>query len=255
MKDKTYFISGGLGLLGAAFVKDLLGRDANLIIADIADDISTQLQSELNEMSYAGNYIYTKMDITSSESIDAAIELGIDRFTKIDGFVNTSFPRNSSYGKDVMEISYEDFCENLNINLGGYFLSSQKFIHHFLGQGYGNIINISSIYGIIAPRFSIYKDTEINSPVEYAAIKSGLMHITKYFAKYLKGKNIRLNTISPGGIFDNHEDLFAANYSEYTLNKGMLDPSDICGTLAFLLSNESHYINGQNIVVDDGFTI
>ena len=129
------------------------------------------------------------------------------------------------------------------------------FSKYFKRQGYGNIVNISSVYGVIAPRFEIYKDTSMTMPVEYSVIKSGLIHLTKYMAKYFKGMNIRVNTISPGGILDNQPELFLEKYKGECLNKGMLDKSDLKGTLVYLLSDMSKFVNGQNIVVDDGFTI
>ena len=92
-------------------------------------------------------------------------------------------------------------------------------------------------------------------PVEYAAIKSGLIHLSKYMAKYFKGKNIRVNTISLGGIEDKQPEAFLKAYKEFCLNKGMLNPNDIAGTLIYLISDLSKFVNGQNIVVDDGFTL
>ena len=92
-------------------------------------------------------------------------------------------------------------------------------------------------------------------PVEYAAIKSALIHLTKYMAKYLKDKNVRVNCISPGGILDKQPESFLEQYKSNCLSKGMLDPEDIMGALVFLLSDASKFINGQNIIVDDGFTL
>jgi NAD(P)-dependent dehydrogenase (short-subunit alcohol dehydrogenase family) len=92
-------------------------------------------------------------------------------------------------------------------------------------------------------------------PVEYAAIKSALIHLTKYMAKYYKGKKIRINSISLGGLLDKQPPAFLESYKAFCLNKGMLDKSDINGTLVYLLSDLSVYVNGQNIVVDDGFTL
>jgi len=92
-------------------------------------------------------------------------------------------------------------------------------------------------------------------PIEYAAIKSALIRMTKYLAKYLKDCNIRVNSISPGGIFDNQPDEFVKKYNEKCLSKGMLAKSDLNGTLLYLLSDMSKYVNGQNIIVDDGFVL
>ncbi len=147
------------------------------------------------------------------------------------------------------------FCENINLNLGGYFLTTQQFVRYFIEQGHGNVVNIASIYGVIAPKFEIYADTKMTMPVEYAVIKSGLIHLTRYFAKVLKGKKIRINALSPGGILDNQPAEFLAAYHQQCLNKGMLDKTDISGTLLYLLSDLSLHVNGQNIIVDDGFTL
>ena len=95
----------------------------------------------------------------------------------------------------------------------------------------------------------------MSSSVEYAAIKSGLIHLSKYIAKYLKSSGVRINCISPGGILDNQPDIFLQNYKDFCLTKGMLNPIDITGTLIFLLSDNSKFINGQNIIVDDGFVL
>ena len=95
----------------------------------------------------------------------------------------------------------------------------------------------------------------MTSPVEYAVIKSGLIHLTKYMAKYFKGKNIRINTISPGGILNNQPEEFLKKYNDQCSQKGMLEAKDLNGTLLFLLSDASCYINGQNILVDDGFCL
>jgi len=135
------------------------------------------------------------------------------------------------------------------------FLSSKIFSMYFEKQGFGNIINIASIYGVIAPKFEIYKNTDMEMPIEYAAIKSGMLHLTKYFAKYFKGKNIRVNAISPGGILDNQPESFLKMYNNECISKGMLDASDLTGALIFLLSDMSTYVNGQNIIVDDGFSL
>ena len=92
-------------------------------------------------------------------------------------------------------------------------------------------------------------------PVEYAAIKSGLIHLTKYMANYFKGLNIKVNALSPGGVIDKQPDSFLQAYKGECLNKGMLEKNDLKGTLVFLLSDMSQYVNGQNIVVDDGFSL
>jgi len=178
-----------------------------------------------------------------------------NKYKRIDALVNNAYPRNKNYGKYFFDVEYSDFVENIGLNLGGYFTASQQFAKYFQKQNYGNIINISSIYGVVAPRFEIYEGTTMTVPVEYAAIKSGLIHLTKYMAKYFKGMNIRVNTLTPGGIFDHQPQAFLDKYKDQCLSKGMLDKSDLKGTLVYLLSDMSKYVNGQNIVIDDGFAL
>jgi len=195
------------------------------------------------------------MDITSKQSLTGSIEYLDNKYARIDALVNNAYPRNNNYGKYFFDVEYDDFTQNTGLNLGGYFLTSQQYAKYFQKQGYGNIINNSSIYGVVAPKFEIYENTPMTMPVEYAAIKSGLIHLTKYMAKYFKGMNIRVNCLSPGGIFDNQNELFIEKYNNVCLNKGMLDKSDLNGTLVYLLSDMSKFVNGQNIIIDDGFSL
>jgi NAD(P)-dependent dehydrogenase (short-subunit alcohol dehydrogenase family) len=196
-----------------------------------------------------------QVDITSKDSLQSAIHSLQHQYGRIDAVVNNAYPRNAQYGRLFEDVEYSDFCENLGLNLGGLFLTSQQFAQHFQKQGHGNIINIASVYGVIAPKFEIYANTTMTMPVEYAAIKSGVIHLTSYMAKLFKGQQIRVNCISPGGILDQQPRSFLDAYKANSLNKGMLDASDLTGTLVFLLSDNSQFINGQNIVVDDGFVL
>lgn len=251
LKDKIVVVTGGAGLLGRSFCKIIVDNGGTAIIAEYNTRLGEQVKSELN----SDKLFVEKLDIINKESINSLIQTLHSKFGKIDALVNSAYPRNKNYGKHFFEVEYSDFCENLGMNLGGYFLSSQLFAKYFEKQGYGNIVNMSSIYGVIAPRFEIYEGTNMTTPVEYAAIKGGLLHLTKYMAKYFKGKNIRVNAISLGGLEDEQPESFFKAYKEHCLNKGMLEANDISGTLLYLLSDLSQYVNGQNIVVDDGFTL
>ena len=110
--------------------------------------------------------------------------------------------------------------------------------------------------GFKAPRFNIYENTSMTMPVEYAAIKGGLINLTRYLASYLGEYNISVNSISPGGIYNDQPVDFVRKYSEYVLlEKRMAIPSDIVGTVLFLLSNASNYITGQNFIIDGGWSL
>lgn len=255
LRDKVVVITGGAGLIGKEFIKAIVENNGIAIIADISEEVGTRTKLNLLQELNTINIDFVKLDITSKDSLEDCIKYLHDKYKRIDALVNNAYPRNKHYGRHFFDVEYSDFIENLGLNLGGYFLASQQFAGYFKKQGHGNIINIGSIYGVVAPRFEIYKDTHMTTPVEYAAIKSGLIHLTKYIAKYFQGMNIRVNALSPGGIFDNQPESFLEKYKEKCLNKGMLDNSDLKGTLVYLLSDMSKYVNGQNIIVDDGFSL
>ena len=251
IKDKVVVVTGGAGLLGKEFCQAIATNGAITIMAERELSVAKKAVEALG----MERIIPAQIDITDINSIQKLITSISEKFGKIDALINSAYPRNKNYGKHFFEVTYDDFCENVGMNLGGYFLTSQQFAKFFEKQGYGNIINLASIYGVIAPRFEVYDNTPMTMPIEYAAIKSGLIHLSKYMAKYFKGKNIRVNTISLGGIEDKQPEPFLRAYKEFCLNRGMLDAKDISGTVLFLLSDLSEYVNGQNIVVDDGFTL
>lgn len=255
LKNKVVVITGGAGLIGKEFVKAVIENGGIAIIADINEQIGEEVKENISKELNTSNIDFIKLDITSKDSLKKCIDFLDKKYKRIDALVNNAYPRNKNYGKDLFEVEYNDFVENIGLNLGGYFTASQQFSEYFKKQGYGNIVNISSIYGVVAPKFEVYENTTMTMPVEYAAIKSGLIHLTKYMAKYFKGMNIKVNALSPGGIFDYQPQAFLEKYKENCLNKGMLDKSDIKGTLVYLLSDMSKYVNGQNIVVDDGFSL
>ena len=251
VRDKVVIVTGGAGLLGRTFCQAIADNGGIAVVAEYEIAIAEKLCTSLENASI----VPAQVNITNKNSIKALIATISEKYGRIDALVNSAYPRNKNYGKHFFEVAYSDFCENVGMNLGGYFLTSQQFATYFEKQGYGNIINLASIYGVIAPRFEIYDNTPMTMPVEYAAIKSGLIHLTKYMAKYFKGKNIRVNTISLGGIEDKQPEPFLKAYKEFCLNKGMLNAKDISGTVLYLLSALSEFVNGQNIVVDDGFTL
>ena len=255
LKDKVIVITGGAGLIGQEFVKAVIEQNGIAIIADINKELGNDVKEKLSKELNTGNIDFIQLDITSKKSLQECISYLDNKYGRIDALVNNAYPRNKNYGRHFFDVEYDDFVENLGLNLGGYFTTSQVFSKYFKRQGYGNIVNISSVYGVIAPRFEIYKDTSMTMPVEYSVIKSGLIHLTKYMAKYFKGMNIRVNTISPGGILDNQPELFLNKYNDSCSTVGMLDKTDLNGTLVYLLSDMSKYVNGQNIIVDDGFVL
>ena len=254
LNKQVVVITGGAGLIGRQFSAVVAEQGGIAVVADRDVAAATRVAEEI-AAEHAGRAEAQVLDITDKASVTKLIKSLHQRHGRIDAVVNNAYPRNRNYGRKFEEVTYEDFCENLGMHVGGYFLIAQQFSAYFCDQGRGNIINMASIYGIMAPRFEIYGGTPMTMPVEYAAIKSSIINMTRYLAKYLKGSGIRVNTISPGGILDAQPSAFLERYKENCLCKGMLKVNDLNGTLLYLLSDMSAYVNGQNIIVDDGFSL
>ncbi|RDU59119.1 oxidoreductase [Helicobacter marmotae] len=265
LQNKVVVVTGGAGLIGKGFIEAIVQAGGIGIIADI----NLQAANSAKESIYnticanspqalasecASRIDCILLDITSKTSLQEAIQSLHARYGKIDALVNNAYPRTPNWGKkNFFEVEYEDFCANMNLQMGGYLLASQQFATYFKAQGYGNIISMSSIQGVYAPKFDTYIGTQMDSPIEYSMIKAGICHMTKYMAKYLANTGIRANAIAPGGILDNQPESFLTRYRAHCTSKGMLNPQDLSGTLLFLLSDASLYINGQTLIVDDGW--
>lgn len=250
LKDKRVLVVGAAGLLGREIVKSIINEGGKVVAADI----NVESFASLNKISCLESLDFTEIDITKTESVAAAIDFCVKTFGGIDGAVNTAYPRNRNYGRKVFDVTYEDFSENVSLHLGGYFIFMQQCAEYTKkNQIQFSLLNISSVYGVIAPRFDVYGDTDMTMPVEYAAIKSGLLHLNKYFTSYMKGTDFRVNSVSPGGLLDGQDMRFLERYNSYCASKGMLDVEDILGSVNFLLSDMSRYVVGKNLIVDDGF--
>lgn len=255
LEGKVVVVTGGAGLLGRTFCEAICEAGGIAVVAEKDEKEGKPFAADLYKR-YDQRAIFVQADITSDASLHALIESVHNEYGYIDALVNNAYPRNKNYGRAFEDVAYHDFVENMGMHVGGYFLASKHFLNYFTQQkNGGNIINMASIYGVVAPRFEIYEGTPMTMPVEYSVIKSGIIHLTKYISRYYKGRNIRCNAISPGGILNNQPEPFVERYNAYSATKGMLDPKDIAGTLVYLLSDEAKYVNGQNIVVDDGWSL
>jgi NAD(P)-dependent dehydrogenase (short-subunit alcohol dehydrogenase family) len=253
LNNKIIVVTGGAGLLGSCFCSAIAEQGGTAIVADLDIAAATAVAEKIR--ANGGNAEAEVLNITDSVSVDNLIASINERYGRIDAVVNNAYPRNKNWGRKLEDVTYTDFCENVNMHLGGYFLVAQKFALYFRAHSGGNVVNIASIYGKMAPRFEIYADTHMTMAVEYAAIKSAIIQLSRYFAQYFKDDGVRCNSISPGGIFDHQPDTFIKKYNSHCGVKGMLDPKDIVGALVFLLSDAAQYITGQNMIIDDGFSV
>jgi len=241
MKNKIIIITGGMGLIGKEIVNNIKRKGGLPIIVDI--NVDTNLENGI-----------INIDITNDNDINKGIDVIIDHFGRIDGLVNNAYPRTSDWGNRFELIEPNSWRKNIDMQLNSYFVISQKVLKQMALQGFGSIVNIASIYGVVGNDFTLYEEYGGTSPAAYSAIKGGLINFTRYLASYYGRKGIRVNCVSPGGIFDNQHHSFVSRYEAKVPMGRLGKPDDIAPAVSFLLSDEAKYITGQNLIVDGGWT-
>jgi NAD(P)-dependent dehydrogenase (short-subunit alcohol dehydrogenase family) len=241
LKNKVIIVTGGSGLIGQAIINHIKSESGTAINFDI----NTETDLNIDQI---------RTDITDEKSIDESLALVIKNYNQINGLVNNAYPRTKDWGNQFEDVEYSSWNKNMEMQLGSVFLISKKVLKHFTNHNEGSIVNIASIYGVVGNNFNVYNGTNLTSPVAYSAIKGGLINLTKYLASYYGHQNIRVNCVSPGGVFDDQDAVFVENYKKIVPMKRMGLPEDIAPSVSFLLSEEASYITGQNLIVDGGWT-
>ena len=242
LNNKVIIVTGSNGRIGNQVVKDLIKNKATVISCDLKKP-----KKKLNN--------FFKLDVTNEKKTENFFKSIKKKYKKIDCLVHCAYPKTKDWGTNFEKLKYKSLSKNLSLQLGGSILLSKQIIKIFRRQNYGNLVLLSSIQGVSAPKFEHYKDTKMSSPIEYSAIKSGIISITKYLARLMRNTKVRVNCVSPGGILDKQPNKFLKAYRDSCNSKGMLSPSDISNTIIFLCSDQSEYIKGQNLIIDDGWTL
>ena len=270
LSGRVAVVTGGAGLLGTEFCQTLLEAGASIVVADISDDAAKTLASLLNERfqlkESSSRAIPVKIDISSKNSAEELFHLVSEEFGRVDILVNTA-AIDPKFDPDSLAVSdssvgFEDFPfelwkQALDVNLTGVFLCCQAAGKLMASQGRGVMINISSIYGLVGPDQRIYQsegNPDRYKPAYYSTTKAGILGLTRYLATYYAGKNIRVNALTPGGVFNGHDQDFVQAYSSRTVLGRMAEKNEMNGALLFLASDASAYMTGSNLVVDGGWT-
>jgi 2-deoxy-D-gluconate 3-dehydrogenase len=275
LHGRVAVVTGGAGLLGNQFCQTLAQAGAQVVVADLdgrrAQEVAQDLQAAIS----------VEVDVTSPESVQRMVNLTLETFGRLDILVNSAAldpkfdPANrmnyirlasvrSPAGSSQPSAwgSFEDYPlelwnQAIQVNLTGPFLCSQAAVKPMLTQGKGVIVNIASMYGIVGPDQRIYQkagEPIQYKPAYYSVTKAGILGLTRYLATYYAGKNIRVNALSPGGVYNNHDEEFLQAYSTRTVLGRMARVDEMNGALLFLASDASSYMTGANLVVDGGWT-
>lgn len=257
LNDKTVLITGGAGLIGPEMANALLEKGATVVLADLDKNKCDMIIRENSWQNLPVSGI--ELDVSSSQSWKDALKFILDKHGKIDVLINGAASTNQSKTANF-EAAFEDFPEEdwdriMDINIKGIFLGCQVIGKEMLIQGKGNIINIASLYGVVSPNHRVYPDTGIFQPVAYSVSKQGVIALTKYLATLWADKNIRVNSLSPGGVWNGHEGLFYERYKQLNPSGDMAQKSDMNGGIVFLASDASKHIVGHNLIIDGGYSV
>jgi len=265
LTGRVAVVTGGVGLLGVEFCRTLAEAGATVAVVDLNASASLAAADTLTNSGYKA--LAVPADITLPDSVNEAVEKTLSTFGRLDVLVNSAAldPKfdPDAMNKGITPGTFEDYPLDLwnaalNVNLTGMFLMTQACVKPMIAQGKkGSIINICSTYGLNGPDQRIYiKEGKrvAFKPAYYTVTKAGVMGFTKYLAAYYAETEIRVNALTPGGVFNNHEDYFVKNYSAKTILGRMAKKDEMNGALLFLASDASSYMTGNNLVVDGGWT-
>ncbi len=244
LEKHVCIVAGAQGLLGYSIAGALLDSGAEVYSLD-RQQTHPPLPGEM----------FTEIDLCNEVDLRNFFSKLKKRDDEKYSFINCSYPRTTNWGSlDFKNVTMRDWNANVEMHMGSAFLFSQLAVDKMESSGGGSLVNFASIYGILGPDLSIYDGTSIKNPSPYAAIKSGIIGLTRYIATVYGSKNIRANVLAPGGILNEQPESFVKAYSKKTPAGKMGSPADIAGVAAFLVGPAASYINGQVITVDGGWS-
>jgi 2-deoxy-D-gluconate 3-dehydrogenase len=271
LTGRRAIVTGGAGLLGARFASALLDVGATVYLLDHDGRAATSAAEELSsaEPSREGACLAVQCDITDESDVTRCID-GILADGPIEVLVNSAAvnPKAEPGDDDQGGVSIDDVSfaqypvarwrQSMDVNLTGMFLVTRAVCRHFESRGAGGVIvNISSTYGIDGPDQRLYEradGTRSYKPLDYSVSKAGVLGFTRALAANYRGSGIRVNALTPGGAFNDHDDEFVTAYSSRTILDRMAHPDEYRGAIAFLCSDASTYMTGANLIVDGGWT-
>jgi NAD(P)-dependent dehydrogenase (short-subunit alcohol dehydrogenase family) len=250
LKGRVALVSGGAGpLFGSSISEALAEAGATLITASRSLERNEEFAGKLRAQGCEAHAL--QLDITSPDSIAELRARVLERFGRLDVLVNSAVvARGGGFEEQTPE--YWDF--SARGNMVGLFAMCKAFVPGMAAQGRGSIINISSIYGVVANDPSLYLGTDMKQPPDYTFVKAGMINFTRYLANYYGKRGVRANCLCPGGYYHDQPAPFLENYTRRCPIGRLLDHEDLKGAVVFLASDASAYITGATLMVDGGWT-
>ena len=256
LSGETVVITGGAGILGPRFAHALARQGDQVAVLDVAPQKAEQLATELSQR-YGARALGCMVDVGDEQALARAAHDVNRTLGAPTVLINAAATQPEGFTEPFETYSLSNWERVMRTNVTGAMLAAQTFGNPMARSGGGSIINILSIYGIVAPDQHIYAEAKFNTPAVYSASKAALWGLTKYLATYWAHRGVRVNAVTPGGVSDNkgkQTTSFVERYSARVPLGRMAQADEIAGAVVFLASRASSYITGQNIVVDGGLT-
>jgi|WetSurMetagenome_2_1015567.scaffolds.fasta_scaffold20362_2 NAD(P)-dependent dehydrogenase (short-subunit alcohol dehydrogenase family) len=258
LDGKVAIITGAAGLLGEQHALALSDYGARVVLTDLKPEIVEARAAEITKRTTLPA-LGLSCDVTSKGSWESLLEKVMQEFGQVDVLINnagfTNQSRSANFSAPYPDFPLEDWNQILEVNLTGTFLGCQVIGKQMLAQAQGSIINMASLYGVVSPNHKMYPGTGISQPVAYSVSKAGVLALTRYLAGLWGETGVRVNCITPGGVYNNHKELFVERFSNLNPMGRMEKKEELRGAVVYLASQASSYCNGHNLVVDGGWTI
>jgi NAD(P)-dependent dehydrogenase (short-subunit alcohol dehydrogenase family) len=252
LDGKRILLVGATGVLGRGYAAAFVRRGARLAIADRA---GSDVLAYARELGATG----VEIDVAQEDSVKAGVATALEALGGFDGVVNNAAITGEALARagdafaPFEEYSLALWQKTLDVNLTGTFLVAREAGKHLRERG-GSLVNVASIYGIVGPDHRIYEDQPFKSFAAYSASKAGVLGLTRWLATWWGPHKVRVNCVTPGGVFNGHDERFVAAYANRTPMGRMAERSELEGIMIYLLSDASSYCTGQNFVIDGGFS-
>lgn len=257
LKGRVALVTGGGGHLGAAICETLAELGAANVVLDVSVGACSSVAAGIHER-YGVATLPLALDLSREEELRSVSEVVLAHFGRLDILVNCAALVGASelpgWSVPFRDQRADTWRLALEVNLTAPFLLVQTCAESLAASGHGSVINIGSIYGIVGPDFRLYEDTGLGNPAAYGATKGGLLQLTRWLATAL-APAVRVNAISPGGVWRAQPDVFCDRYIQRTPLQRMAREEDLKGAVAYLASDLSAYVTGQNLAVDGGWTV
>ena len=256
LTGRVAVITGGAGLLASEHAIALSAYGAKVVLADFNYDKCKEAVETLLKAKVEATAMFC--DVTKKESWEALLEDVVKQLGKVDILINnagfTNQSKSANFDASFENFPLEDWNAIMNVNLTGTFLGCQVIGKHMLENKKGSIINIASLYGVVSPNHKIYPGTGISQPVAYSVSKHGVVSLTKYLATLWADKGVKVNALTPGGIYNDHKGLFLDRFQQLNPIGRMSDKTELRGGIVYLASDASSHVIGHNLIIDGGWT-